>query len=92
MKSTLVALVVAGTALAGPGEWRVGKSAVRVICPMTVGGSFDVKTAALSRSVTASHSRHGLSTVGRWQYDVAPRAPNVSVRAFIERTLRAVPL
>jgi polyisoprenoid-binding protein YceI len=56
MKSILVALVVAGTTLAAPGEWRVGECAVRVICPMTVGGSFDVKTAALSGSVTASPS------------------------------------
>jgi polyisoprenoid-binding protein YceI len=56
MKSTLVALVVAGITLAGPGEWRVEDSAVRVVCPMTVGGSFDAKTAALSGSVTASSS------------------------------------
>jgi hypothetical protein len=54
MKSTLIALVVAARTLAAPGEWRVGESAVRVICPMTVGGSFDVKTAALSESMTAS--------------------------------------
>jgi len=56
MKSTLVARLVAGTTLAAAGEWRVGESAVRVICPMTVSGSFDVKTAALSGSVTASPS------------------------------------
>ena len=56
MKSTLIALVVAATTLAAPDEWRVGESAVRVTCPMTVGGSFDVKTAALSGSVTASPS------------------------------------
>ena len=56
MKSPLVALAVAGTTLAAPAEWRVGESAVRVTCPMTVGGSFDVKTAALSGSVTASPS------------------------------------
>jgi polyisoprenoid-binding protein YceI len=54
MKSTLVALVVAGITLAAPGEWRVGESAVRITCPMTAGGGFDVKTAALSGSVTAS--------------------------------------
>ena len=54
MKSTLVALVVAGITLAAPGEWRVGESAVRITCPMTSGGGFDVKTAALSGSVTAS--------------------------------------
>ena len=56
MKSTLVALVVSGITLAVPGEWRAGESAVRVICPMTIGGSFEVKTAALSGSVTASPS------------------------------------
>ena len=57
MKSTLVALVVAGTTLAATGEWRVGESAVRVICPMTVGGSFDAKTAALAWSwVRAAYS------------------------------------
>ena len=31
---------------------------MRVICPMTVGGSFDVKTAALSGSVTALRNEH----------------------------------
>jgi polyisoprenoid-binding protein YceI len=56
MKSILVALVVAGTTLAAPAEWRIGESAVRVNCSMTVGGGFDVKTAALSGSVTASSS------------------------------------
>src|SRR4051812_48318902 len=56
MKSTLIALAVAGIALAAPGEWRVGESAVHVICPMTVGGGFDVKTSALSGSLTASPS------------------------------------
>ena len=57
MNSTLIALIVAGTALALPGEWRVGDSAaVRVTCPMTIGGSFEVKTAALSGSVTASQN------------------------------------
>jgi polyisoprenoid-binding protein YceI len=54
MKSMLVTLAVAATTLAAPGEWRVGEGAVRVSCPMTVGGSFEVKTAALSGSVTAS--------------------------------------
>ena len=56
MKSPLVALAVAGTTLAAPAEWRVGECAVRVTCPMTISGSFDVKTAALSGSVTASPS------------------------------------
>src|SRR5262245_58248614 len=56
MKSTLVALAVTGATLAAPAEWRVEQSAVRVTCPMTVGGTIDVKTTALSGSVTASAS------------------------------------
>ena len=33
-----------------------GAGDVRVICPMTIGGSFDAKTTALSGAVTASGS------------------------------------
>jgi polyisoprenoid-binding protein YceI len=59
MKSTLVALSLAGaTVVAGP-TWSVGQGDVRVICPMTIGGSFEAKTAALSGSVTASASGSG---------------------------------
>src|SRR5574339_134056 len=54
MKSTLVGLVLAGTTVMTANTWRVGQADVRVICPMTIGGSFDAKTTALSGSVTAS--------------------------------------
>ena len=56
IKSTLVMLVLAGTTVVAADTWRAGQSDVRVICPMTVGGSFDVSTDALSGSVTASAS------------------------------------
>jgi polyisoprenoid-binding protein YceI len=46
-------LFLASTTIAGAGSWRAGQGDVRVICPMTVGGSFDAKTTALSGSVTA---------------------------------------
>lgn len=52
MKSTLVGLVVAA-AVVTPSTWRVGQGDVRVICPMTIGGSFEARTAALRGSVIA---------------------------------------
>ena len=56
MKAALVGLVLAGTIGLTASTWRVEQGAVRVICPMTIGGSFDAKTTALSGSVTAGAS------------------------------------
>jgi polyisoprenoid-binding protein YceI len=56
MKSTLVGLVLAGAVVMTANTWRVAHGDVRVICPMTIGGSFYAKTTALSGSVTASAS------------------------------------
>jgi polyisoprenoid-binding protein YceI len=54
VKSTLVGLVLAMAAVVNPSIWRVGQGDVRVICPLTIGGSFEAKTAALRGSVIAS--------------------------------------
>lgn len=50
VKSTLIG-VLAAAAVVNPSTWRVGQGEVRVICPMTIGGSFEAKTAALTGSV-----------------------------------------
>jgi polyisoprenoid-binding protein YceI len=44
--------VVVASAAGGP--WRVSDADVSVKCPMTVGGTFDAKTSALSGTLTAS--------------------------------------
>src|SRR5512141_1682031 len=54
MKSTLAALSLAGATIVAGHTWSVAQGDVRVICPMTIGGSFEAKTTALSGSVTAS--------------------------------------
>lgn len=54
MKSAMTALVLIGVIVAAPSSWRVVQGDVRVICPMTIGGSFEAKTMALSGSVTRS--------------------------------------
>jgi polyisoprenoid-binding protein YceI len=51
MKSILVVLFFAWVATGGTATWHAGQSDVRVVCPMTVGGSFEAKTTALSGSV-----------------------------------------
>jgi polyisoprenoid-binding protein YceI len=56
MKAAFVGLVLAGIIGLTASTWRVEQGAVRVICPMTIGGSFDAKTTALSGSVTAGAS------------------------------------
>src|SRR4051794_24596409 len=56
MKSTLLLLSLVGATVAAAGTWRVGPGDVRVICPMTIGGTFDARTTALSGAVTARGS------------------------------------
>ena len=51
-----VSLSVVGTLAAG-GSWRVGQGEVSVKCPLTVGGSFDATTAALTGTLTTSTAR-----------------------------------
>jgi polyisoprenoid-binding protein YceI len=47
----------AAVAVAASGPWRVDQAEVSVKCPMTVGGSFDAKTSALTGTLTASATR-----------------------------------
>jgi polyisoprenoid-binding protein YceI len=42
---------------AAAGSWRVGQGEVSVKCPMTVGGSFDATTSALTGMLTSSAAR-----------------------------------
>ena len=49
-----LAVVLAGTGLAAAGgPWRVTQPEVRIQCPLTIGGSFQAKTTALSGTLTA---------------------------------------
>ena len=50
----LVAAIAASVTVVAAGTWRVPQGDVRVMCPMTIGGSFDAKTSALSGSLTTS--------------------------------------
>src|ERR1700704_565877 len=54
MKTTLLALWLASTTIGAP-AWRAAQSDIRVTCPMTIGGSFDLRTAALKRNADGQH-------------------------------------
>jgi polyisoprenoid-binding protein YceI len=56
MKPTVLVVFFTGATIVAAGPWPVGQGDVRVMCPITVGGSFEAKTTALSGSVTASAS------------------------------------
>jgi polyisoprenoid-binding protein YceI len=56
MHVALSALVLVWAIAVAPNEWRVEQGDVRVICPMTIGGSFEAKTTALSGSLARSTS------------------------------------
>jgi polyisoprenoid-binding protein YceI len=47
----------AAVASAAAGSWRVGQGDVSVKCPMTVGGSFDAKSSALTGTLMSSAAR-----------------------------------
>src|SRR5512132_1993618 len=51
------ALVITTTAA---GSWHATQGDVSVKCPMTIGGSFDAKTAALSGTLTTSAAQPSL--------------------------------
>ena len=54
MKSALVGLAL--VAVVTPTTYRVAEGDIRVICVLTIGGSFDAKTTSLSGSIAAGAS------------------------------------
>jgi polyisoprenoid-binding protein YceI len=48
----LAALLLAPGAQAADASWRVVQGSVRVVCPLTIGGSFEARTEALTGTVT----------------------------------------
>jgi len=51
---TSLVVLLAGSLSFAASAWRAGPADVRIKCPMTIGGSFDAKTTALSGSLTTS--------------------------------------
>jgi polyisoprenoid-binding protein YceI len=78
MRSMVVVLGLVGATLAPANTWMVGQGDVRVTCPMTIGGSFEAKTTALTGSVAGNAS--GLAFDGSLAVDLRTLDTGISLR------------
>jgi len=74
----LVALAAA-TALPAEGPWSVSQADVRVLCPLTVGGSFEARTTSLVGTVVVATS-HPASFVGDLAVDLRTLDTGIGMR------------
>jgi polyisoprenoid-binding protein YceI len=79
--AALAALLVAfpvHRALGAESAWRVARGDVRVVCPMTVGGSFEAKTGAIQGTVTPGAA--GAPLGGEISVDLATLDTGIGLR------------
>jgi polyisoprenoid-binding protein YceI len=75
---TVAVTVPSGALLGeGPGNWSVSDADVRVACPLTVGGSFDARTTAITGTL-APAANHALS--GELSVDLTKLDTGISLR------------
>lgn len=79
MKQTILIFLLAGATIAAASPLRVEQSNVRVVCTMTVGGSFDAKTTALSGSLTPAE-HHSPTFDGSFAVDLRTLDTGISLR------------
>lgn len=73
---TLLAAVLVPALPAADGAWRIGSGDVKVVCPLTVGGSFEARTGALTGSVTPGPDGYG----GSLQVDLRTLDTGIGLR------------
>jgi polyisoprenoid-binding protein YceI len=77
MKHSIVAVFLAGVTVLAADAWHVERGDISVKCPMTIGGSFDAKTTALTGAV----STNGGSTLdGTLAVDLRSLDTGISLR------------
>jgi polyisoprenoid-binding protein YceI len=81
MAALLVGLLAlpAATVLSADGPWSVSQADVRVLCPLTVGGSFEARTAALAGAMTVAVS-HPAAFVGDLAVDLRSLDTGIGLR------------
>ena len=67
-----------GRAAEGP-EWRVARGEVRVLCPLTVGGSFEARTTSLTGALTPA-STHAAAMAGTLAVDLRTLETGIGLR------------
>jgi polyisoprenoid-binding protein YceI len=71
--------VIAGATVATADTWRLEQGDVRVICPMTIGGSFNATTTALRGSVTTGAGGSG-ALIGNFTVDLRTLETGIGLR------------
>jgi hypothetical protein len=71
--------VPAATALPAEGPWSVSQADVRVLCPLTVGGSFEARTTSLVGTVVVATS-HPAAFVGDLAVDLRTLDTGIGMR------------
>ena len=80
LRGLFILIVVAGVSVvAGGTTWRATQGDVRITCPLTIGGSFQAKTAALSGSLTPGAS-HPPSDDGSFVVDLRTLDTGINLR------------
>lgn len=77
--SALVVLTAGAPSEGAPGEWSVTSGSVAVVCPLTVGGSFEATTAALTGRLSADASQPG-KLVGELAVDLTTLDSGIGLR------------
>jgi polyisoprenoid-binding protein YceI len=77
--SAALVLGVADGEAADLRAWRVGGSELRVLCPLTVGGSFEAKTSALTGTLVVASS-HPLVLSGQLSVDLETLDTGIGLR------------
>jgi polyisoprenoid-binding protein YceI len=75
----VLALTLGLAAAAHAEDWRVARGDVRVICPLTVGGSFEAKTSALTGALTRA-AGHPAAFEGALTVDLGTLATGIDLR------------
>ena len=72
-------LLASNAGAASPNSWRVSHAELRVLCPLTVGGSFEAKTTALGGSVSLATARPA-AFVGELSADLTTLDSGIGLR------------
>ena len=77
--SVVGAVLVTAVTLVAQSAWTVSHGAVTVVCPLTVGGSFEAKSAAMTGRLTIDASRPG-ALAGQVEVDLATLDSGIGLR------------
>ena len=77
--AVVASMLSSGAWAADAGSWQVSRGDVRVVCPMTIGGSFEARTRSLGGTVTVSGGSPAVLQ-GSFSVDLATLETGIALR------------